>query len=209
MITTIYSLNDVHTQVILPSAFKIKVVDAKKKSIKETNYATGGFWAALGDGSTLPVGNLIVDGKIISNAATNPNWINVSGKTLTTLFVGKDNGVHINLAKDISDLTSVKYAISGIPILHKGYSVPLKDVKTEGYNGSELYNTWHTFLGIRDGKIVLVGAKCTHAQMPFLMEVLGLNDAIKLDGGGSFIMHSMDFTTNTAENRRIHNIITW
>lgn len=209
MITTIYSLNDVHTQVILPSAFKIKVVDAKKKSIKETNYATGGFWAALGDGSTLPVGNLVVDGKVISNSATNPNWINVANKSLTTLVVYTDGQVEMLVTNDISKVPNVKYAISGIPILRKGYSVPLKDVKAEGYNGSELYNTWHTFLGIRDGKIVLVGAKCTHAQMPFLMEVLGLNDAIKLDGGGSFIMHSMDFTTNTAENRRIHNIITW
>lgn len=209
MITTIYSLNDVHTQVILPSAFKIKVVDAKKKSIKETNYATGGFWAALGDGSTLPVGNLVVDGKIKSNSATNPNWINVANKSLTTLVVYTDGQVEMLVTNDTSKVPNVKYAISGIPILHNGYSVPLENVKAEGYNGSELYNTWHTFLGIRDGKIVLVGAKCTHAQMPFLMEVLGLNDAIKLDGGGSFIMHSMDFTTATSENRRIHNIITW
>ena len=209
MITTIYSLNDVHTQVILPSAFKIKVVDAKKKSIKETNYATGGFWAALGDGSTLPVGNLVVDGKIISNSATNPNWVNVANKHLTTLVVHNDGQVEMLVTNDISKVPNVKYAISGIPILNGGYSVPIAKVKSEGYNGSELYNTWHTFLGIRDSKVVLVGAKCTHAQMPFLMEVLGLNDAIKLDGGGSFIMHSMDFTTATSENRRIHNIITW
>ena len=181
----------------------------RKKSIEETNYATGGFWASLGDGSTLPVGNLVVDGKIISNSATNPNWVNVANRHLTTLIVYNDGQVGMNYINDISKVPNVKYAISGIPILEDGYSVPLERIKDEGYDGSELYNTWHTFLGIRDGKIVLVGAKCTHAQMPYLMEVLGLNDAIKLDGGGSFIMHSMDFTTNTTENRRIHNIITW
>lgn len=209
MATTIYSLNNVHTQVILPSAFKIKVVDIKKKSIQETNYATGGFWAPLGDGSTFPVGNLVVDGKVISNSATNPNWVNVAKHKLTTLVVYNDGQVEMLTTNDISKEQNVKYAVSGIPIMRNGWSVPIKDVKAEGYDGSELYNTWHAFLGIRDGKIVLVGAKCTHTQMPYLMEVLGLNDAIKLDGGGSFIMHSMDFTTATSENRRIHNIITW
>lgn len=209
MNTTIYTLNDVQTQVILPQNFGIKIVDKKKKSIDEENFATGGFWAPMGDGSTFPVGNLIVDGKVISNAATNPDWINVSKKILTTLFVGNDNGVHIDWVQDISKCNGVKYAISGIPILHNGYAVSRECVLKEGYTGGELYNTWHNFLGIRDGKIVLVGAKCTYAQMPFLMEVLGLNDAIKLDGGGSWIMHSMDFTKATAENRRIHNVITW
>lgn len=209
MITTIYSLNNIHTQVILPSAFKIKVVDVRKKSIKETNYATGGFWAPLGKGSTFPVGHLVVNGEIISNAATNPAWVNVAKHELTTLIVYNDNRVEMKSISDISQIPNVKYAVSGIPILNGGYSVDTPLVIAEGYTGSELYNTWHTFLGIRDGKIVLVGAKCTHTQMPFLMEVLGLNDAIKLDGGGSFIMHSMDFTTNTAENRRIHNVITW
>lgn len=209
MITTIYSLKDIHTQVILPSAFKIKVVDVKKKSIQETNFATGGFWAGLGDGSTFPVGHLVVNGEIISNASTNPTWINVSKKNLTTLIVYNDYRVEMKRVSDISQEADVKYAISGIPILKDGYSVSKDKVTTEGYLGSELYDTWHSFLGIRDGKIVLVGAKCTYAQMPYLMEVLGLNDSIKLDGGGSFIMHSMDFTTNTSENRRIHNVITW
>lgn len=209
METTIYALDDVYTQVILPQDFGIKVVDKPKGSITDKNFATGGFWAALGDGSTFPVGNLVVNGKVISNAATNPDWVNVAQKNLTTLMIHNYNFPEMKQVSDISKEKNIKFAISGIPILKGGYSVPFDKVLAEGYFGKETYNTWHSFLGIRDGKIVLVGAKCCYAQMPFLMEVLGLNDSIKLDGGGSWIMHSMDLTKKTTENRRIHNVITW
>ena len=46
-------------------------------------------------------------------------------------------------------------------------------------------------------------------MMVYLLEVLGITDAIKLDGGGSFVLHNGDFEVATAENRRIHTIITW
>lgn len=209
METTIYTLDDVYTQVILPQDFGIKVVDKEKMSIDEKNFATGGFWAPMKDGSTFPVGNLVVNGKVISNAATNPDWVNVAKKNLTTLIIHDYNFPEMKQVSDISKETGVKFAVSGIPILKGGYAVPMSNVKGEGYDGSELYNTWHTFLGIRDSKIILVGAKCTQAQMPYLMEVLGLNDSIKLDGGGSWIIHSMDLTKKTTKNRRIHNVITW
>ena len=109
---------------------------------------------------------------------------------------------------DLTTIPNLKYAISGIPILKGGWNQG-KAYKTEGYFGSEMYNTWHTFLGIQDDRLVLVGAKIGAGQMPYLMDVLGLKDSIKLDGGGSFIMHSMDFTTSTSENRKINNIIVW
>ena len=152
------------------------------------------------------MGHLVINGNVISNAATSPDWIKLSRKNLTTLIVHNNNGIEMKRIADISKETNVKYAISGIPILKNGYSVINTD---EGYFGNEMYNTWHTFIGIRGDKLVLIGARCTKTQMPFLMEVLGMNDSIKLDGGGSFIMHSGDLTASTNENRRIHNIITW
>lgn len=209
MDTTIYTLNNVYTQVILPQNFGIKIVDKEKMSIDEENFATGGFWAPMGDGSTYPVGNLVVNGEVVSNTATNGDWINVAQKNLTTLMVDVYNNPKMKKVSDMSKEAGIKFAVSGIPILRGGYTVPFEEVISEGYFGKELYNAWHNFLGIRDGKIVLVGAKCTYAQMPFLMEVLGLNDSIKIDGGGSWIMHSMDLTKQTTENRRIHNVITW
>ena len=42
---TVYSLNDVHAQVILPSAFGISVEDKPKNSITETNFANAGYFA--------------------------------------------------------------------------------------------------------------------------------------------------------------------
>lgn len=124
------------------------------------------------------------------------------------LIVYKNNNIGMKRIADISAEPYVKYAISGIPILRDGYSV-VQSAESEGYFGSELYDAWHTFLGVRSGKLVLVGAKCGRTQMPYLMEVLGMNNSIKLDGGGSFIMHSGDLTVSTRENRRIHNVITW
>ena len=209
MSTTIYSLNEVHMQVILPSEFKIKVVDKKKQSITEPNFVNAGYFTPLGDGTTYPVGNLIVDGKIVSDSAGSPSWINLSNKHLTTLIVYNDNRLEMKRVGDLSEVKDAKYAISGIPILRDGYAVKKDKVLEEGYFGSELYDTWHSFLGIRHDKLVVVGAKCNHTQMPYLMEVLGILDCIKLDGGGSFITKSGDFTQKTSENRRIHNIITW
>ena len=205
MDTTIYSIDNVKAQVILPSEFKIKKVDKRKNSITDTNFSNAGFFALLGNGSTYPVGHLVINEKIISNAATSPTWINLSRKNLTTLIIHNDNSLEMKRVIDISKESNVKYAISGIPILKNGYSV----INDEGYSGNEMYDTWHIFLGIREDKLVLVGSKCSIGQMPFLMEVLGINDSIKLDGGGSFIMHSGDLTVSTSENRRIHNIITW
>lgn len=208
MATTIYSLNNIKVQVIWPGSFKIKVVDEKKKNIKEPNYANAGFCTWLSSGASYPVGHLVVDGQVVSNAATNPNWINLAGKNLTTIIVHNNNSIEMKQVKDISKEPNVKYAISGIPILSKGRTV-MSRIEDEGYFGNEMYDTWHNFLGIREGNLVLVAAKCGRGLMPYLMEVMGMSNCIKLDGGGSFILHSGDLTVKTSENRRIHNIITW
>lgn len=207
MSTTIYSLDGVKAQVILPSAFGIKVVNNKKNSITDANFANAGFFTALDNNTTFPVGHLVVNGEIISNAETSPSWINLTGHTLSTLIVYNDNRIEMKRIADISKEPDVKYAISGIPILKDGWNVI--DKYDEGYFGNETYYTWHNFIGIRGDKIVIIGSKCKRWQMPYLMEVFGLNDSIKLDGGGSYIMHSGDLTVKTNENRRIHNIITW
>lgn len=208
MATTIYSLDGIKAQVIWPDAFKIKVVDKKKQSISEYNYASGGFFTTLKNGSTYPVGHLVVNGDVISNAATSPDWVNLSGKALTTLIVHKDNSLEMKRVWDISKELDVKYAISGIPILRDGWN-KIHQFSEEGYFGNEMYTTWHNFIGIRDDDIVLVGARLGRDLMPYLIEVLGIKDCIKLDGGGSHILHSGDLTVKTSENRRIHNIITW
>lgn len=205
---TVYSVNDVHIQVICPDKFKIKIVDAKKHTIEEDNFANAGFFANAEDG-TIPVGHLVVDGKVVTNAKTQADWLNTARHELTTVVVYNDNTVGMIKTSDIENMKNVKYAISGIPIIRGGYKVGMDEIKSEGYFGNECYWTWHGFLGIRHGKLVYVASETDFDMMVYLMEVLGIPDAIKLDGGGSFILHNGKFEIATDENRRDNNIITW
>ena len=45
--------------------------------------------------------------------------------------------------------------------------------------------------------------------MCWALVALGIYDAIKLDGGGSFILKNGKILEETNENRRIHNIGVW
>lgn len=182
--------------------------NSRKQNVNYTNYCNAGYFGGLSDGGTIPAGNLAINGKILSDAKTQASWINTARKPQTTIYTTYDNKCGIVKTDDLTTIPNLKNAVSGIPILRDGWNQKNK-YKEEGYYGSEMYNTWHIFLGIRDEKLVIVGAQIGVNQMPYLMEVLGLKDSIKLDGGGSFIMHSMDFTKATSENRKINNIIVW
>ena len=206
---TVYSLDDVHVQVIDPWNFSIKRVNKNKKDITEQNYANAGFFGKSSDGSTIPVGNLVIDGKVITEAGNQPDWLNTFKKKQTTLIVHNNDNIEFVEKDIISSIPDVKYAISGIPIIRNGYKVSMEDIKAEGYFGNECYGTWHGFIGIRDNRLVYVAAKLDFELMVYLLEVLGIKDAIKLDGGGSFVLHNGDFEVATEENRRIDNIVAW
>ena len=206
---TVYSLNNVHVQVIDPWNFQIKSVDKRKKGIEYANYANAGFFAQNADGSTVPVGNLVIDGTIITDAKNQADWLNTARHKLTTIIIYNDNSVEMVQTDDMMTIPAVKYAVSGVPIIRGGYRVSMDEIKAEGYFGNECYWTWHGFLGIRAGRLVYVAAETDFDMMVYLLEVLGITDAIKLDGGGSFVLHNGDFEVATAENRRIHTIITW
>ena len=205
---TVYSLNNVHMQIIYPESFKIKICDQKKKNIKEKNYFNLGYFA-LDTSKTLPVGNLVVDGKIITTAKHQPSWLNTYGRNLTTLVVYNNGTTGFVKTGDMASVPNVKYAISGIPIIRNGRMVSMSEIKQEGYFGNECYDTWHGFLGIRGNQLVYVAAKLNFSLMVYLLEVLGISDAIKLDGGGSFILHNDRFVVSTSENRRINTIGCW
>lgn len=206
---TVYSLNNVHVQVIDPWNFKIKSVDKRKKEIEYANYANAGFFAQNANGSTVPVGNLVIDGAIITDAKNQADWLNTARHKLTTIIIHNDNSAEMVQTDDMMTIPAVKYAVSGVPIIRGGYRVSMDEIKTEGYFGNECYWTWHGFLGLRAGRLVYVAAETDFGMMVYLLEVLGITDAIKLDGGGSFVLHNGDFEVATAENRRIHTIITW
>ena len=200
---------EVYIQEINPADFDILVCDTKKRSVEAVRYFNAGFFTALADGSTIPVGNLAGGGEIISQAKDNPDWINVAGKKLTTIYATKDGACGIIKEDNLQGIANLKAAVSGIPIIMGGKYVSMEDIKAEGYFGNELYDTWHGFLGIRHDKLVYVAMKCGFSQMCWAMVALGIYDAIKLDGGGSFILKDGKELIGTSENRRIHNVGVW
>lgn len=212
---TVMELNGkIYIQEIAPEDFEILVCDEKKKDIKTGNYFNCGYFAIGEGGKTIPVGNLASNGVIIAQAKDNASWLNLAGHKLTTIYtavrgVSKNTICSLTKTDDLSSIPDLKTAISGIPIIVGGKYVSIEKIKEEGYFGDELYDTWHGFLGIRHGKLVYVAMKCGFDEMCWALVALGIYDAIKLDGGGSFVLKNGKILENTSENRRIHNVGTW
>ena len=200
----------VYVKEIDPDRFEVRVCDCLKRNVPDaTNYFNLGFFAEEGNGRTVTIGNVVSDGELISSANTNANWINVANKSLSTIYVTNDGTCGMLKTKYAYKIPDCKCAISGIPIARNGTKISMNSIKTEGYFGNELYNTWHGFLGIRDYKLVYVAAKCEYDQMHPLMVSLGIKNAIKLDGGGSFILKEGDILQATSGNRRINSVGIW
>jgi N-acetylmuramoyl-L-alanine amidase len=204
---TVQEIKDIFIQEIYPPNLGFYQCDCPKNSVGVDNYFNAGFFAQT-DKGTIPVGNLADSGIIYAQSKDNPSWINVAGKPLTTLYVKNDGSFGIS-KMDMLEGKDIKTAISGIPIVINGRQIPMEEIKAEGYDGSELYNTWHGFLGYRGNDLVYVGAQCDYGQMVWILIALGIRNAIKLDGGGSYILHNGVTIKATSENRRINNVGMW
>lgn len=229
--------NNIHIVEVPVSDFKIIMNDSKKKSALSKNYCNAGFFANFTENKqpfTLPVGHLICDydvtsqytkkycterGKFNGNKFTfnSATWSYNNAfyqKPLSTLLV-KDNEAEI---KEVSFLpTGYNYAISGIPIMKNGTSVDFEsDVKSQGWDSSPLYGTWHIFLGLKKASdtIYIIGMETLTWNMVKTNEAynkfksIGMYDVIKLDGGGSFYLNvNGKAVASTWEDRRINTII--
>ena len=204
---TVQEIKDIFIQEIYPPNLGFYRCDCRKNDVGVDNYFNAGFFAQTNEG-TIPVGNLAGSGIIYAQSKDNPSWINVAGKPLTTLYVKNDGSFGMSKMDSLED-KDIKTAISGIPIVINGRQIPMEEIKAEGYDGSELYNTWHGFLGYRGNDLVYVGAQCDYGQMAWILIALGIRNAIKLDGGGSYILHNGRVIKETAENRRINNVGMW
>lgn len=199
----------VFVQELTPAQFSIRVCDCPKRSVQAVNYFNVGFFTTEASGNTIPVGNLASDGKILSQAKTNPGWINVAGHKLTTVYTTTDGRCGLIQTDDLSQIPNLKEAVSGIPVIVGGAWVSPEQIRSEGYFGNETYDTWHGFLGIRGGNLVYVAMKCGFSAMCWSLAAMGIHNAIKLDGGGSFILRNGRELAGTGENRRIHNVGVW
>ena len=200
---------DVYIQEIDPIDFEIMPCDCKKRDISLSSYFNCGYFAVEKGGKTIPVGNLASNGEIFAQAKDNASWLNLAGHKLTTIYTLTNGTCGITKTDDLGSISGLKTAISGIPIIVGSKYVPMEDIKSEGYFGNELYITWHSFLGIRHEKLVYVGMQCGFDEMCWAMVALGIYNAIKLDGGGSFILRNDELIRATVENRRIHNVGVW
>lgn len=200
---------EVFVQEMTPLNFEIEIVDKRKKDITFANYFNCGFFTTEKGGNTIPVGNLASKGKIISQSKDNADWINLAKKELTTIYTKTDGKYGITKTDSLDDISNLKTAVSGIPIILNGRYVSEEEIKKEGYFGNEMYNSWHGFLGLRHDKIVYVAMKCDFGQMCWALVALGIYNAIKLDGGGSFVLKNGEILKATDENRRIHNVMIW
>lgn len=209
------------------SDFSISLVDRAKKKAHPGNYCNAGFFGNYNEGKdkfTLPVGHTISsfdassvwckhycqergkikDGKLIYSEP---------GKVETVLYI---NGNEANMGEFNKSVDFFKYAIAGVPVLRNGKAVSWTEAKAQGWEASSLYATWHIFAGFgKDhSKITVVSMKTTTGNLISSGEgakklaALGLTDAIKLDGGGSTILHvSGKDVVSTAGNRRICTIL--
>jgi hypothetical protein len=200
---------EVFVQEIMPIDFEIMPCDCRKRDVTLPNYFNCGFFAVEKGGKTIPVGNLANNGIVYAQAKHNATWLNLARHKLTTIYTTTNGECGITKTDDLGTIKNLKTAVSGVPIIVGGKYVPLNDIKAEGYFGNELYDTWHGFLGIRHNKLVYVAMKCDFDAMCWALVALGIYDAIKLDGGGSFILKNDTELKGTTENRRIHNVGVW
>lgn len=219
------------------SDFRITMIDQYKRNTGRENIANAGFFAGYDEGRThftLPVGHLRCD-----YAATNQytrhyceergvfngskftfdsyDWSyqnQFKEKNVSTLSVVDGSAFIDELSHPIQNST---YAIMGVPIIRNGADVSFaKFVRSQGWDGSTLYGTWHTFVGTKEPNakdIYVIGMKTTSGNMILSAEAfkklsaLGLRDVIKLDGGGSYYFNANGVTSSTSENRKINTII--
>lgn len=220
------TVNGVEIAEVPVKDFKVVVYDGKKKSMGKNRCNAGFFgnYKEAGKLFTLPVGHVVGDyqateewtrhycGPSIRGGRLHYSDT-INGKAVSTLIVSGGKA----RIEDLEVLPDCTYAIAGIPIMRDGKDVKFATyVKGQGWTGSELYGTWHIFLGIKEksaSTVYVMAMKTTTNNMILSAEAfkkfktMGFYDVIKLDGGGSFYFNADGKVKNTLENRRVCTII--
>lgn len=223
--------NGIHIMRIPTKDFYVQYWDRAKKTSIISNYANGGYFGnykEAGHFFTLPVGNLACDFyvnvspvardylKKIGKIEGNKLYIDNKKHKMSTLFVYQNGMAQIEATTHVPE--DAKYAISGAPVIRLGKDVSWKkEVLTEGWDGSIARPTWHGFLATKasvDNYVYYIGMQTrtsnlwTSSEAFLALKNMGFYDAIKIDGGGSYIM-DVDGKNKavTAENRQINTIV--
>lgn len=232
----VYSEKDGVRMVAVPTErLRIVLMDDRKKCMGE-NACNGGFFGNYNEGPdkfTLPAGHLVceleaqsewvnfycntrgkVEGKRFCLDTGSPAWGHANplhGKALSTLII-TDGKARVEDRVHAPALSDCRWAITGVPIMRGGEDVKFATyVKGQGWGGSSLYATWHTFVGLKDREdtVYLMAMKTTTKNMILSAEAfrkfkaLGFREVLKMDGGGSFYFNAGGKVKATLENRRI------
>lgn len=155
-----------------------RIVDWKKGKRTTTlkNYCCFPFQAS----GTVPVGNIISDGKVLAKLAT--------ASTIWTTEAG-DIGV------GFTPPTGAKQAVSGFPlrVLEREYT--LKEALGQGWDTTPLYATSHAMLGVSGNALFYYvvettakGAEATWKELQAIARMTGCHTVLLGDGGGSTIL---------------------
>lgn len=187
---------------------------------------------------TLPVANLICEINTNNISSANLSYLNDWGCTISdnklykecnaggqsftdpsTFYIDSSNNAYIARKTNIN--TSWKCAVSGAPIMINGVRTTLDECVAQGWDRSWVYGTWRGCLAVATSSTVgaseffhiamkTTTANCTTGEAYDILNNLnlGIQNAIVLDGGGSFTFKYLGTTRATmSENRTINNIM--
>jgi hypothetical protein len=219
---------------------RLVYLDAAKSKMTGRNACNADFFGNYKRGKTaytLPVGNLVCDmgsyqvpedvkqdisryinaGKLRYSAADNAADSALRWKNVSTLIVPKSGKPYIADIHQVPE--DAKYAVSGVPCVRSGDDVDWhRYVAVQGWGADTVRNTYHNWLGVRDGEVWLITgqSKAKSGNMIYgmwfwnLVKDEGFDDIIKLDGGGSYYCRiGGKVLPGSLGTRRINAYFTW
>lgn len=205
--------DNLHIVIIPKNKFKIIEWNKNKRTTKIKNYCNGGFFAS-GPKTTEAMGNLVVNGKVVSETCN--SYGNLAGKKLHTFYIDQNGNTGCEVTDSVKNKGYV-YAISGIPVTLNGQDVSWsKVVKPQGWTGGELYSTKHMCLSWDADNVYLIGfetktkkgAYDTITEIWKRLKKYNFDTVLKLDGGGSTILDINGKNVFVSSgDRKVHNLI--
>lgn len=219
---------------------RLVYLDADKKKIPGKNGCNADFFGNYKRGKTaytLPRGNLVCDmgaykvpadveqdlskhignGKLWYGCRDNAADSELRTRSVSTLIIPISGKPYITDTNVIPN--GVKYAVSGVPCVRHGDDVDWHNyVLPQGWGTDTVRNTYHNWLGIRDGEVWLITghSKAKSGNMIYgmwfwdIVKDEGFDDIIKLDGGGSYFCRIGGKTLPGSSGwRRINAYFAW
>ncbi len=214
--------------------------DKRKGLIPGQNACNADFFGDYKRGRTaytLPRGNLVCDmgsyqvpedvkqdlsqyinaGKLRYSCNDNAANSQFIGKNVSTLVIPSSGKPYV---ADIQTVpAAAKYAVSGVPCVRHGNDVDFYNyVVPMGWPKDTVRNTYHNWLGVRDGEVWLITGKSAAKSgnmiygMWFwnIVKDEGFDDIIKLDGGGSYYCKiGGKVLTGSSGTRQINAYFAW